>query len=180
MKNPVIDNLREDVFFETCGIRVLMALRRIIRSVDVYSRRLNDEFKITAPQLICLYSLRREEGLTLSALADRVNLGISTVNGIVDRLEDKGLITRTRSQSDRRRVELNITEEGRDVSRSAPALLQDRLAASMRELPELEQAAIALSLERVAELMEAAHVDGNNYPISEENLVQPGARDGQV
>ena len=167
---------QKDLFFETCGLRVLMALRRIIRAVDIYSRKLNSEFNITAPQLICLYSVGRNDGMTLSALANEVNLGVSTVNGIVDRLEVKKLLTRTRSESDRRRVTLSTTLQGREVAKAAPALLQDRLARSLRNLPELEQAAIALSLERVVELMEAEQLDAspNLMPgaiISESSVV---------
>jgi len=145
---------------------VLMALRRIIRAVDIYSRKLNSEFKITAPQLICLYSLSREDGITLSNLAGKVDLGISTVNGIVDRLEDKRLLTRRRSEEDRRRVILNITEEGMEVAKSAPSLLQDQLADSLKKLPDLEQAAIAFSLERVVELMGAGHLDTSPNLVS--------------
>ena len=153
------DSVVPDTFFETCGLRVLMALRRIIRAVDIYSRKLNEEFKITAPQLICLYTIGKSQGITLSALAQEVSLGISTVNGIVDRLEEKGLVTRSRSCRDRRKVIIGVTEHGREVSKAAPALLQDRLSSALRELPELEQATIALSLERIVELMEARHLD---------------------
>ena len=156
-----MDDKQNDLFFETCGSRVLMALRRIIRAVDIYSRKLNSTVQITAPQLICIYSVDHREGMTLSGLAKEVNLGVSTVNGIVDRLESKGLLTRTRSVTDRRRVTLSITAQGREVAKAAPALLQDRLARSLRNLPELEQAAIALSLERVVELMEAGQLDAS-------------------
>lgn len=160
MKNS-IDNLGEDTFFDTCGHRVLMSLRRIIRAVDIYSRKLNSEFKITAPQLICLYSLSRHDGVTLSELAQEVTLGVSTVNGIVDRLEAKKLLSRIRSTEDKRRVTISITDEGREVAKAAPALLQDRLANALRKLPELEQAAIALSLERIVELMEVEELDAS-------------------
>ena len=171
---------QDDVFFEICGLRVLMALRRMIRAVDIYSRKLNSEFKITVPQLICLYSIGQEDGLILSALAKKASLGISTVNGIVDRLEYKGLLTRTRSETDRRRVLLNITQQGRDVAKSAPALLQDRLAASLRQLPDLEQAAIALSLERVVELMEAGHLETSPNLIPGTNISETQAEGAQV
>lgn len=152
---------QNDEFFETWGFRILMALRRIVRAVDIYSRKLNSEFKITAPQLICLYSLQGSNGLTLSELAEKVSLGVSTTNGVVDRLEEKGLLTRTRSSVDRRKVVLEVTEKGLEVAKSAPALLQDRLAAALRQLPDLEQATIALSLERIVELMEAEHLDSS-------------------
>jgi DNA-binding MarR family transcriptional regulator len=171
-------NYQDEVFFETCGLRILMSLRRIIRAVDIYSSKLNSEFKITAPQLICLYSIGQEDGMTLSELADKVNLGNSTVNGIVDRLEEKGFLTRTRSETDRRRVILSITSRGMDVAKSAPVLLQDRLASSLRQLPDLEQAAIALSLERVVELMEAEHLDTSPNLVSGRNIVETQVKEG--
>ena len=154
-----MDDEQRDLFFETCGLRVLLALRRIIRAVDIYSRKLNSDFSITAPQLLCLYSIGKDDGLTLTALANNVNLGASTANGIVDRLVVKGLVERNRSNEDRRRVTLRLTPAGREMAKAAPALLQDRLAESLRKLPDLEQAAIALSLERVVELMEAQDLD---------------------
>ncbi len=154
-------NDEKDEFFEKYGIRVLRALRRIIRAVDIHSRKLNNEFHITAPQMICLYSLAQHGDMTLSDLAKEVNLGTSTVNGIVDRLEEKQYLTRTRSSEDRRKVVLAITEDGREITRQAPMLLQDRLSASLRSLPELEQATITLSLERVVELMEAEYLDAS-------------------
>lgn len=162
-----MEDSQEDVFFETCGLRVLMSLRQIIRAVDIYSRKLNTEFNITAPQLLCLYSVRREEGLTLSELAKRVNLGGSTVNGIVDRLETKELIIRTRSKTDRRRVTLNLTDRGKEIAKAAPSLLQNRLSQSLKQLSGLEQASIALSLERIVELMEVEHLETSPNLISD-------------
>ncbi|MEA3428267.1 MAG: hypothetical protein U9Q84_03390, partial [Thermodesulfobacteriota bacterium] len=69
----------QDDFFETLEFRILRSLRRIIRAVDIHSRKLNIEFKITAPQKICLYWLARQGRMTLSELAKKVSLGVSTV-----------------------------------------------------------------------------------------------------
>lgn len=159
-----------DPFFEKYGIRILQAMRRIIRAVDIYSRKLNSEFKVTTPQMICMYSLLREGDMTLSQLAAHVNLGTSTVNGIVDRLENKKLVVRERSLEDRRKVYVKITQAGRALIEKAPSLLQDSFAESLQILPELEQAAIALSLERVVELMEAQHIDASPNLISNGQL----------
>ena len=150
-----------DAFFETYGIRILRAIRQIIRAVDVHSRRLRAEHSVTTPQLICLYSLAHGEPVTLSQLARNVNLGVSTVNGIVDRLETRDQVCRRRCTVDRRRVYVECTEAGRRLIADAPSLLQDRLAEALQELPELEQASIALSLERVVELMEAKDLDAS-------------------
>lgn len=148
-------------FFETCGFRILGAIRRITRAVDIHSRKLHTEFHVTTPQMICIYELYRNEGMTLSRLSKAVNLGLSTVNGIVDRLELKGLLTRQRSFEDRRKVLLHLTETGRHLTQQAPSLLQDRLADALQNLPELEQITIAMSLERIVSLMEAQHIDAS-------------------
>ena len=161
----------QNVFFEKYGLRILKALRQIIRSVDIHSRKLNQEFNITAPQMICLHSLNREGPMTLSELARAVSLGASTTTGILDRLEAKGLITRKRNQTDRRKVDLNITGEGRKLTRAAPALLQDRLSEALQQLPELEQAAIALSLERVVNLMGADHLDTSPHLVPNTHIL---------
>ncbi len=150
---------REQEFFNEYGLRILRSLRKIIRAVDIHSRKLNQSFKITTPQLICLHCLQREGSMTLSQLASDVSLGNSTTNGIVDRLEAKGLLTRTRSMEDRRKVVLEATPAGKELVRKAPALLQDRFVEALLTLPELEQTAIALSLERVVKLMGAEHLD---------------------
>lgn len=152
---------KKDLFFETYGIRILKSLRRIIRAVSIHSKKLDSEFNITAPQMICLYSLSSRDGITLSDLSLDVSLGQSTVNGIVDRLETKKLVKRERSFTDRRKVHLHITEAGRDIVKSAPSLLQERFTNSLMGLQELEQAAIALSLERVVTLMEAENLDAS-------------------
>ncbi len=139
---------------EACSFRILVALRRIMHFVDAYSKKLAVEYHITGPQLICLYSIVKEGPLTLSDLSRRVSLSMSTVNGIVDRLDYKGLAVRERTESDRRKVSITATDAGRKLASQAPLPLQDRLARAVAQLPELEQISIALSFEKVVEMME--------------------------
>lgn len=148
----------DDDFFKNCSYRVYHALRRIIKSLDVHSRGLNNKFNITTPQMLCLCSLARRDGITLSELGSQVNFGASTLNGIIDRLEAKELTTRTRSTEDRRKVLLHITSKGREMAEKAPSLLQDKLNNALNKLPELEQLAIAMSLERIVDLMNSEDI----------------------
>jgi DNA-binding MarR family transcriptional regulator len=151
-------------FFYTQGLRILTALRRIIRAVDIHSRKLNDEVHVTAPQMLCLYCLDHEGPMTQSRLSGAVNLGVSTVNGIIDRLESKGLVTRERSREDRRKVFVTVTDAGHALTQAAPALLQDRLSRALQKLPASERIAIAESLERVVALMESEDNEDNQVP----------------
>jgi DNA-binding MarR family transcriptional regulator len=168
-----------DEFFEASGIRVLKALRRIMREVDIHSKKLEHDFKVTAPQMICLYSLQHNGRMTLSALAKEVDLGTSTINGIIDRLEAKGWVGRARDDVDRRKVFVELTEAGAGLADEAPALLQDKLSDALRGLPELEQIHIALSLERIVELMGAGHLDASsNLLIAEKINTNGGVQNG--
>jgi len=153
-ETPDLQEGERDIFPETCSYRILIALRRIMHFVDIYSKKLAVEHHITGPQLICLYSIVKEGPLTLSELGKRVSLSISTVNGIVDRLEHKGLVVRERKDRDRRKVLITSTDAGEKLTSQAPLPLQDRLAKAVDQLPELEKVSIALSFERVVEMME--------------------------
>lgn len=139
--------------------RILTAIRRIIRSVDIYSHKLGFTCGVTVPQLSCLLRIVEEGPLPLKNLASAVDLSSSTLVGIVDRLEHKGLVRRSRSTEDRRRVLITATEAGVILASESPSPLQDRLAAALEDLPELERAAITLSMERIVELMEIRQVD---------------------
>lgn len=140
-------------------LRVLQALRRIIRAIDLHSRKLLAQHKITGPQLVCLLSIQEHEPVTPSAIARHVHLSPSTVIGILDRLEVKALLQRERDLKDRRLVHVSLTGQGRALVARAPSPLQDRLAEAMSELPETEQATIAESLDQIVEMMEVGHID---------------------
>ncbi len=155
-------------------IRVLRAFRRIIRAVDLHSRRLLAEHDVTAPQLVCLLTIVESGPMTATDLAKQVFLSPSTIVGILDRLQEKGLVGRERQMRDRRLVMVSPTEAGKKVACRAPSPLQDTLADALGKLPELEQATIALSLERVVELMEAA--DLSAAPILDMGLIDPKDR----
>ncbi|MER1968397.1 MarR family transcriptional regulator [Castellaniella sp. GW247-6E4] len=136
-------------------LRILRALRRITRSVALHSRQLAACSHITGPQLVCLRTIIQHGPLTATAISREVHVSASTVVGILDRLEDKGLIVRERGREDRRIVFITATEAGHKLARDTPSPLQQKLSESLKALPELEQATITLSLERVVALMES-------------------------
>ena len=144
---------------ERYDLKILQGLRKIMRGVDIHSRKLVATHDITAPQLICLFTLAEEGPLTQKQIAERVFLSPSTVVGILDRLERKALVLRARDTRDRRRVNVTATAGGKRLVEFAPSPLQEGLARSLTNLPEIEQATIALSLQRIVDLMEIETLD---------------------
>ncbi len=147
-----IDNKRYD-------LKILHNLRKIIRSVDIHSRKLSIHYDITTPQLITLLSIAENGPLTIASIAKHVHLSTSTLVGIIDRLEAKKYVIRQRSSTDRRSIMISITKEGKEFADKAPSPLQETLAQALSDLTDLEQATILLSLERVVELMGAKEMD---------------------
>lgn len=149
---------------------IMRSLRRIMRAVDVHSRKLMTEHQITGPQLICLQTLQEDGPLTTTALAKLVHLAVSTVVGILDRLETKGWILRERSTRDRRVVLVHITDTGRDLVSQAPSTLRDRLAHGLAELPVKKQAQLAQAVETIVDLLEVA--DFGAAPLLESQPIE--------
>lgn len=134
---------------------ILRSLRRITRAIDIHSRRLAQAHRLTGPQLVCLRQIHKDGETTPSALARQISLSQATVTGILDRLAARGLVTRVRSESDRRRVMLTLTAAGRAVADTAPSPLQQRFADRLTALPEEGQARIAEVLQQIVTMMEA-------------------------
>ncbi len=141
--------------------RILCSLRRIIRGVDIYSRQLNTRLGLTAPQLLCLREIVATENMTLSDLSHKVDLSASTLTGIIDRLEAKGFVSRMRSSSDRRKVNLCPSLKGIEIISSAPSLLQDNFAESLANLDANEQQQLIQSLEKIVSLMNLESIDAS-------------------
>jgi len=138
---------------------VLIALRRIIRAIDMRSRRLMQQAGFTGPQLLILQALGAHGEMSAGDLAREVNLSQGTVTSILDRLEKRGLIQRVRSETDRRKVFVTLTDSGKEQLASAPTLLQERFIERFTGLKDWEQHQILASLQRLAEMMDAQNID---------------------
>lgn len=138
---------------------ILRSLRRIVRAIDLHSRQLASEHGLTSPQLVCLREIAAAETITPSQLARLVDLSQATVTGITDRLVRNGLVTRTRSEQDRRRVLLAVTDRGQQMVAKAPSPLQEQLAHRLEALPTENQLIIRTVLQQVVSLMGAEAVD---------------------
>lgn len=138
---------------------ILIALRRIIRAIDQHSRKLVSTHGLTGPQALLLTEIVRGGPLTGSELASRVSLSQATVTDVVKRLEGRGLLSRERSETDKRCIILHATEEGAALVRQSVPLLQERFQQRLTGLQDWEQMQLLSSLQRIAELMNAEDLD---------------------
>jgi DNA-binding MarR family transcriptional regulator len=114
------------------SVQVLTALRRIMRATDLHSKRLTKHAGLTIPQVVVLQAIRDLGEVTTGMLSVRVSLSQATVTSILDRLEERGLVERYRSTSDRRVVHARLTGQGRSVLRRAPSIRSSTSSPSLR------------------------------------------------
>lgn len=137
------------------SMAVLSTLRRIIQTVDLHEKELSRHSGLTLPQLLVLQQLQAEQPVTTGTLARKMNLAQATVTSILDRLELKQLIERTRNATDKRKVWIQLTQEGTQRLAGAPDTLQTQLVGRYETMKEWEQTMLLSALECVADLLEA-------------------------
>lgn len=145
----------------TTETNIILLLRQIIRAIELDSKKLSSQYHTTPAQILALRELASVESQTLAHLAKSVGLSSSTMVGVVDRLEKKGLVVRHRANTDRRTVNIIITNDGKDYLDNSPKLLQDKLTDNLGTLTEKEKKSILMSLEKMSSILNAEHIDAS-------------------
>jgi DNA-binding MarR family transcriptional regulator len=139
---PINDQMEATSRLRTVILRLARELRREIHSLGV-----------TGGQVTILNAIHREPGITASALAESERISPPAMSGHLVRLENAGLIARTRG-ADRRRMGLTVTAEGERVLRSVRKRRAAWLAARLNRLTADERAAVEAALEPLEKLLE--------------------------
>lgn len=140
---------------------LLIALRRVIRAIDLYSRKLNKESGLTGPQLLILLQIDKTTGIKASQIAKNINLSAATVTNILDRLESRELIQRVRGNVDKRSYALFLTESGKSLLLEAPQPLQEHFIRNFCILKDWEQSQLLSSMQHIASMMDASDLDAS-------------------
>lgn len=99
--------------------QLCFALYATSRAITKLYGRLLKDLGLTYPQYLVLLLLWEEDGLSIQQIADRLELEGATATPLVQRIEKLGLLTRSRSQSDERRLEVHLTEQGQALRTQA-------------------------------------------------------------
>ncbi|GJL83765.1 MAG: MarR family transcriptional regulator [marine bacterium B5-7] len=142
---------------------VLVALRRIIRATDLQSKRMVKACGLTVPQVMVLRAIHSLGDVTVKRISGEVFLSQATVTTILDRLENKHLVERVRSQVDKRVVNARLTSAARTMLESVPPLLHERFIARFDALEDWEKNQILSALQRVAGMMDAQSIDASPF-----------------
>ena len=151
-------------------IDILIKLRKIVRSVNLESKRVEKEQGVSIPQLLCLQFLAEQENYRTNAakLKDFLNLNASTISGILRRLEKKGLVAKLPKASDKRVTLISLTANGMEIIKSAPITFQQKLSKKLRALPPKKLQTIIDGIDILTSIMEVDEIDASPIITSEE------------
>lgn len=137
----------------------LRALRRILRATEIGSRKLAAATGLTPSQLLVLREIGAREQATPGAVAQQLQFSHATITAIVDRLVALDLVSRARSNRDKRQVLLGLTATGRRLADDAPDMLQTVFADRFAALAGWEQAMVLAGVERLAAILGVQDLD---------------------
>lgn len=134
---------------------ILIKIRKIVRSINLESKKIEKEYGVSIPQVLCLHYLRDAENFQTGQGEIRkfLNLNASTTSGIINRLETKGLIARLPKSGDKRVVTIALTSKGDKLMEKMPALLHEKLEEKLKKLDENEALKIQDSIEQLVNLL---------------------------
>ena len=135
---------------------ILIKIRRIVRSINLESKRVQKDFGVSIPQILCLEYLKTSSGYqaTQKSIRDHLNLNSSTVTGIINRLEKKGFVARLPKSGDRRVMHIALTSSGDELLEQTPDLLQQRLDVKLKGLSAQELERVGNTLDLLIEMLE--------------------------
>lgn len=146
------------------------AIRRIVRAHDLQSKALAKASGLTAAQLVVMKGVFELGEVTSAALSAYADISAATAVTVLDNLEERGLIQRYRSDSDRRVVHTKLTESGLATLTTAPTPLGElflqrlsRLSEEQRQL--VVEAAIALADLLSGDSKETLHLPGRRRSL---------------
>ena len=118
---------------------IISALRELDHFQAKHSKAMLLRYDITLSQFLCLQALEYGSTLNVSDLAEIVSLTSSTLIGILDRLEKRGLIERERDVSDRRNLKIQISHAGLKLIDEVNGGASNPLHSLIEHLPGTEQ-----------------------------------------
>lgn len=155
--------------------QVLVAMRRVMRAIDIHSSKLLQTHGLTGPQAIVLKQIEKQGALPVSDLAKQATLSQATVTEMINRLEKRGIVIKQRSDTDKRKVLVSLSEAGQQLMQTSPPLLQEHFIQRFQQLQGWEQMQLLASLQRIAALMDAEDIDA--APVLSSGVVHAAAED---
>lgn len=137
-------------------LRLLWAIEHRLQRV---SKRMEATHGITGPQRLVLRILLERPDLTARELSDVLHLHASTVTGILQRLEKKHLVIRTRDEDDNRRIKLRVHASVKSLIARPDGTIEAAIRPALASLAPARVRNAQATLAAIAEALENGQDD---------------------
>ncbi|MBI3746767.1 MAG: MarR family transcriptional regulator [Chloroflexi bacterium] len=110
---------------------------------------------VSMTHLHVLWMLQHHGALPMSRMADLLDVSVSNATGIIDRMEERGLVERARVPGDRRVVLVQLADGGQRAIEEIEAVRQDRLSSILGHLAPAQLACLAEAFADIRKVLEA-------------------------
>ena len=139
--------------------QIIFSIRRLIQANELYTKELNKKYHISSAQLNCILTLYDYGPLPPSKIAHHIMVKSSTVTGVVDRLERKGLAERIRNSPDRRVITIQLTEAGKKLAQNAPPPIQQKILDGLKQTENAKIEQIVRSLNMLTGMLDVQDLE---------------------
>lgn len=151
---------------------ILIKVRKIVRSINLESKKIQKEHGVSIPQVLCLNYLKNAPGFqaTQGEIRKFLNLNSSTASGIIGRLEKKGFVARLPRSGDKRVVSITLTSDGEEHLSRIPSLLHEQLSEKLQHLPAEKLEKVEEGLDLLVTLLNLQELEASPLLTVEGNL----------
>ena len=139
--------------------QIIFSIRRLIQASELYTKELNKKYHVSSAQLNCILTLYEYGPLPPSKIANHMMVKSSTVTGVVDRLEKKGLAKRMRTSPDRRVITIQLTQAGKKLAQNAPPPIQQKIIDGLKQTETVKKEQIVSSLNMLTAMLDVQDLE---------------------
>lgn len=119
---------------ELSYLEILQKFRIIVSATQKYSQRVEKQLGVTGAQLWIMKEIDVTPGLRVGEVAKKLAIHQTTASNLLDALEKKGMIGKTRQVTDQRIVNLSLTEKGKLLMKKAPEPVRGLLPEALSQM----------------------------------------------
>lgn len=151
---------------------ILIKIRKIVRSINLESKKIQKEYGVSIPQALTLNFLYNSPNYQASQgdIRKFLNLNSSTVTGIINRLEKKAYVARLPKSGDKRIVTIALTSSGDRLLKKLPPLLHEQLSDKLKQLDADKFHLLEESLNLLVDLLDINNIEASPLITIEDNI----------
>ncbi|MBH8576962.1 MarR family transcriptional regulator [Nostocaceae cyanobacterium CENA369] len=157
-----LDKPSQGATSEECAVRVMETVPLVMRFIRSQMRAHNAAF-LSIPQLRSLAFINRNPGASLSDLAEHLGVTSATASATIERLVQRNLVERFHHPQERRRIVLNLTEEGKYHLQQSQTYTRAHIADMLKGMTDEELAHIEEGLALLKHVFEQTEFNSQKH-----------------